>query len=345
MDALGILQEVSKRHGVDGRIADAMADAARLLGDGVDQMETRLLDSTRAAPIEVQRVSRHILEAGGKRIRPAICLLSYRAVGGEPPLPVELAVSCELLHNATLLHDDVIDEGDVRRGRPAARIAFGNAISILAGDYLLMRTVETVADHGPAFMREYVETLRLLVEGEVIQLGLRGSIETTAEQYFRIIEGKTASLFRWASYCGALAAEADEQACQWMARFGWHVGIAFQLIDDLLDLTADASRLGKSLLADIAQGKMTLPVILGSAREPKLAPLLMALVDGDEEPSRAAARIAEVVGGSGALDLVRKEASEHTDKALAALGAVPGENREVLDLLADLSRALLERDH
>lgn len=344
MDALGILQAVSSRHGVDGRIAEAMADAARLLGEGVDRMEERLLASTAAAPIEVERVCRHILEAGGKRIRPAICLLSFRATGGRDPLPVDLAVSCELLHNATLLHDDVIDEGDIRRGRPAARVVYGNAISILAGDYLLMRTVENVAAHGSAFMNEYVETLRLLVEGEVIQLGLRGSIETTDEQYFRIIEGKTASLFRWASFCGALAAEAEEQTCQGMARYGWHVGIAFQLIDDVLDLTADAARLGKNLLADIAQGKLTLPVILAAARDEQLASLLETLVGG-EEPTPVAARIAEVVGGSGALELVREEATAHTEKALAALGEVRGENREVVDLLADLSRALLERDH
>jgi octaprenyl-diphosphate synthase len=343
MDAIGILQQVSRRHGVDGRIADAMADAARLLGDGVDQMEARLLESTSAAPVDVQKVCRHILEAGGKRIRPAICLLSHRAVGGGDPLPVDLAVSCELLHNATLLHDDVIDEGDVRRGRPAARIVYGNAISILGGDYLLMRTVETVAARGPQFMKEYVETLRLLVEGEVIQLGLRGSIETTAEQYFGIIEGKTASLFRWASFCGALAAEADAQTCEGMARFGWHVGIAFQLIDDVLDLTADATRLGKSLLADIAQGKMTLPVILASAREEGLRPLLETLVAG-EEPAAIAEQIAAIVTGSGAPAEVRGLATEHTDKALAAIGEVRGENREVVDLLADLARALLERD-
>ena len=221
MDALAVLKQVSNRYGMDGPIAEIMQRTSEILGGGVEDVETSVLGSLANAPADVQDVCRHILEAGGKRIRPAMCMLSFRALDDTADLPIELAISCELLHNASLLHDDVIDEGEVRRGRPSARVVHGNALSILGGDYLLMKCVDIVSRQRPELMPRFVETLRLLVEGEVVQLDLRGVTTTTQEQYFKIIEGKTASLFAWASEAGANAAGGSVQVCAAFRSFGW----------------------------------------------------------------------------------------------------------------------------
>jgi octaprenyl-diphosphate synthase len=343
MDALLLLREVANRCAVDSRVAGAVEDAIRIMDFGSIDLEHSLADSCVAAPGRVKDACRHILDAPGKRIRPVVCLLSYRALRGRDGPPSDLAVACELLHNATLLHDDVIDEGDVRRGRPAARVVYGNAISVLGGDYLLMKTVEIVSARGPRLMTELVATLRELVDGEVTQLGQRGSAETETAEYFRIVEGKTASLFRFAAVSGALAADADAAACERMGLFGWHLGVAFQVIDDVLDMTAIPEVLGKTLLSDIGEGKMTLPVILASRESPLVKPLLDRLAAGGEA-AEIAPRIADLVAGTGAIEAARAVASEHTGKALAAVDGVDGASPEIVGVLKELAGALLGRE-
>ena len=344
MDALEKLRELSEKHCLDGAIAEAMTDTAALLGDGLEALERALTDGFPDAPDGVRAACRYVIDAGGKRVRPAICLLAFRAVRGDKgSLPIDLATACEFLHNATLLHDDVIDEGDVRRGRPAVRVVFGNAISILGGDYLLMRCVEAVAAAGPGLMPEFVATLRRLVEGEVTQLELRGSLTTTLEQYFQIVEGKTASLFRWAAFSGARSAGASEELCRALGDFGWHVGVAFQLVDDILDFSTDPDVLGKSLHTDIREGKMTLPVIVAAAGNPALRSALSELISG-AEPGALAPRIAEIVRSVGALEAARSQAAEHTALAIAALRGAKGGDGVVIESLCALAEALLCRE-
>lgn len=256
---------------------------------------------------------------------------------------MELAANCELLHNATLLHDDVIDEGISRRGQPTARIIFSNALSVLGGDYLLIKTIETVSRLDSRFMPPYVSTLNQLVSGELTQLMRRGSVETTEEEYFQIIEGKTASLFRWSVYSGAMAAGATDAVCHTMGRFGWHVGMAFQLMDDVLDFTAEETLLGKRLFTDIQEGKMTLPVILAAKASPSLRRLLFRLVSGDDDASISAA-VANAVNQSGIIDVVKQHAVDHTSKGLHALQSISNGKREIFDVIANLARALLKRD-
>jgi len=343
MDTLAILREVTRKHGIKGRIAEIMRETFAILGDGAADLEGTLRASGEGAPGDVESVCAHILGAGGKRIRPAMCLLAYRACRGLDPLPIALAVSCELLHNASLLHDDVIDEGEVRRGRPSVRVVHGNALSVLGGDYLLMKCVETVSLARPGLMPDFVDTLRLLVEGEVVQLGLRGSIRTDERSYYRIIEGKTASLFAWASLSGAHAAAAEAGTMAAFRRFGWHVGVAFQLIDDVLDFSADADALGKGLLADIGEGKITLPVIFAAQRAGELDGLLRRLVEA-EDPSDTAATIARCVTQTDALERVRGQAARHTALAADAIRDADGCDRRVADHLVSLAEALLLRE-
>lgn len=342
MDVLAILREVAEERDIDGRIASAMAEAARLLGGGDFEVERRLLRDIEAGPGAVRDACRHVFESGGKRIRPAICLLAHQALGGGSDLPVDLAAACEFLHNATLLHDDVIDEGDVRRGRPAARVVWSNAVSILGGDFLLVQCVRIVGARGQRFHGSFVDTLERLVAGEVTQLARRGSVSATEEDYFRICEGKTGSLFAWAAGSGAMAAGAGEADCGRMGEFGRHVGLAFQLVDDILDFCADEDRLGKNLLADIGQGKLTLPVIDAARGSDSLRRLLGELAGGGETETLAAAVAAEV-RASGALERTRERAAGHTERALTALGGIGGGRQPVLRALAELARALLER--
>lgn len=344
MDPITLLEDVANRDGVGGRIVDVLKDAAKLVGDDIHFLEQTLVDICEAAPGKLNDVCAHIIQSGGKHVRPVLCLLAFRACGGRGTLPMELAANCELLHNATLLHDDVIDEGKTRRGQPTTRIVFSNALSVLGGDYLLIKTIETVSKLDPRFMPPYVSTLNQLVSGELTQLMRRGSLNTTEEEYFQIIEGKTASLFRWAVYSGSLAAGESDDVCRTMGRFGWHVGVAFQLMDDILDFTAEETLLGKHLFSDIQEGKMTLPVILAAKTSPHLRNLLSRLVSGDDNDASISAAIAKTVNQSGIVDVVKQYAVDHTSKGLSALHSLSNGKSEIFDVIEKLARALLERD-
>ena len=225
------------------------------------------------------------------------------------------------------------------------RVVYGNAISILSGDYLLMRCVETVAASGPGQMPVFVDTLRRLVEGEVTQLALRGSLATTREQYFRIVEGKTASLFRFAASSGALAANGDETLCAALGEFGWHVGVAFQMIDDILDFAAEPHLFGKSVHADVREGKMTLPLITAVGRSAALKDALGRLV-ADAIPANAdlAQRISDEVRALGAVEETLREAAGHTEQAVAALRSARGADPAVVRLLCAVAEALQSRE-
>ena len=346
MDSIGVLREVSERDNADGCIKDVLQTAAGLIGDDLGELETALSDACDAAPGTLAAVCNHIVSAGGKQVRPFLCLLSFRACGGTGALPMDLAAACELLHNATLLHDDVIDEGDSRRGIPTARIRFSNALSVLGGDYLLVQTVEKVAAREPAFMSAFLATMKQIVEGELTQLLRRGSVETTEEEYFRIIEGKTASLFRWSMLSGAMAAGAAPPDRDALAEFGRHVGIAFQLMDDILDFTADPKILGKSLLADIREGKMTLPVILAAKKSPELKKILTILAEESEpaDVQKTAKKISDAVRALGTAEQVRAVAADYTARALKSLSAVQNISTKFSSAIKELSLSLLYRD-
>jgi octaprenyl-diphosphate synthase len=346
MDSIQVLREVARRDGSFGRIATVLKTAADLVGEDLRLLDNHIVEACRTAPGMLKDISSHIVESGGKHIRPILCLLSYRALGGTSPLPMDLAASCELIHNATLLHDDVIDEGNSRRGRPAARICYSNALSVLGGDFLLVKTIECISRREPIFMQRYIETMHKIVEGELTQLLRRGSIETTEEEYFHIIEGKTASLFRWSVVSGALAASATRDDCEAVGEFGRHVGISFQLMDDVLDYTADPERLGKSLLLDISEGKMTLPVILAMRKSSKVKQLMSELVAASEPSSirRIAETVSSEVRALGVAREVRDIAEGHTAEGLLSLRSIKHGDKEVIDVIADLAAALLDRD-
>jgi octaprenyl-diphosphate synthase len=303
------------------------------LPESLLELEAQLTRATEDAEEKLRAAARHLVSAGGKRVRPMVSLLACGACGGELRAAVPYAVAAELTHSATLLHDDVIDDAPERRGQAASRVVWGNAVSVLSGDWLLTRALEIVSAEPArsAALPPLLATMRRLVEGEVLQLSFRGGFRATEKDYLDIVVGKTASLFGWASAAGAWAAGVTGKIPAALVRFGEGVGIAFQLVDDALDYGADPALLGKRLGADLIEGKATLPLIRACEAEPALRERLAGVVDGSTDVHAAAGEVIEVVKRVGGVDAARALAREHTRSALAALEEVPdGVHRRAL---------------
>jgi octaprenyl-diphosphate synthase len=263
-------------------------------------------------------------------VRPVALLLSAACFGAIPAAARELAVVTELVHSATLLHDDVVDEGLERRGAPAARRLWGNAVSVLGGDLLLVHALERTSVHAPEMLADLIDTLRRLVDGEVVQLRGRAELDVSPETYERILRNKTASLFAWATRVGARCAGASAVDQGRMSVFGEQLGMAFQLVDDLLDYSGEQT--GKTLFADLTEGKLTLPLVLAVARVPALADPLRRIHAGDRGPVDEVSR---QVLASGACGEVRVRAAHHTERAIDALSGVgSGPAARLLELVA-----------
>jgi octaprenyl-diphosphate synthase len=314
------------------RAKAALADVPAL-PESLLALEAQLTAATDDASEKLQGAARHLVSAGGKRIRPMVTLLACGACGGNMRAAVPYAVAAELTHSATLLHDDVLDDGQIRRGQPASRVIWGNAVSVLSGDWLLTRALEIVSKEpaAPSALAPLLATMRRLVEGEVLQLALRGSFAATEQQYLDVVVGKTASLFGWATAAGAWAAGVEGRIPAALVRFGEGIGIAFQLVDDALDYAADPGLLGKKLGTDLLEGKATLPLIRACEARPALRDRLRALVDGTANGDAVAGEVIEVVKAVGGVDAARAMAREHTKVAMAALTEVPdGPHRRAL---------------
>jgi octaprenyl-diphosphate synthase len=323
--------------------AQAALQEVPLLADELSSLEQELTRATEDAEETLRAAARHLVGSGGKRIRPTVALLACGACSGDLRAAVPFACAAELTHSATLLHDDVIDDGPMRRGQPASRILWGNAVSVLSGDWLLTRALEIVAAQPArsAALPALLSTMRRLVEGEVLQLSLRGSFEATDQDYFDVVRGKTASLFGWSAAAGAWAAGIRGEVPDALAEFGEGIGMAFQLVDDALDYCGEPDLLGKRLGQDFSEGKATLPLIRALSREPSLRERLSRLVEGREEGTAVAAKVIEAVKRTGGVEAARELAREHTASAMKALEKVPdGASRRAM---ADAARSLTER--
>jgi octaprenyl-diphosphate synthase len=336
--------DASAGRGVRPEKAQAALQEVPNLTAELSSLESELTRATDDAEETLRAAARHLVGSGGKRIRPTVTLLACGSCGGRLAAAVPFACAAELTHSATLLHDDVIDDGPMRRGQPASRVLWGNAVSVLSGDWLLTRALEIVAAEPArsAALPALLGTMRRLVEGEVLQLSLRGSFEATEQDYFDVVKGKTASLFGWSAAAGAWAAGVRGEIPDALVAFGEGVGTAFQLVDDALDYVADPDLLGKRLGQDFTEGKATLPLIRAFQREPGLRERLTALVEGEAEAGEVAGDVIEAVKRTGGVEAARALAREHTALAMAALEKVPdGPHRRAM---ADAARALTERD-
>jgi octaprenyl-diphosphate synthase len=337
--SVALLGDAASAERAGARAADRIAQVHAMLREDMGLVDRELTRATRDGVSPATDSATHLLEAGGKRVRPLTVLLSAACFGDVPPGAREVAVAAELVHLATLLHDDVIDDGQERRGRPASRRVWGNAVSVLAGDLLLTHALErTAAAAPPAVLADLFTTLRRLVDGEVVQLRGRLHLEACEEVYFRIVRGKTAALFGWAARAGAAVAGAPPGAVAALGDFGERVGVAFQLVDDVLDYAGDPQATGKAVLGDLREGKLTLPLIRALAARPFLVDDVEGVRRGDEG---AAGRVADAVRSSGACDGVRAMARQETAKALDALEAVP--QSAARDLLASIAGDLASR--
>jgi octaprenyl-diphosphate synthase len=313
------------------------------LNEALLQLEEQLTRATADAEETLKAAARHLVSAGGKRIRPMVTLLSCGACGGDLRAAVTFACAAELTHSATLLHDDVIDDGPMRRGQPASRVLWGNAVSVLSGDWLLTRALELVAAEPArsAALPALLATMRRLVEGEVLQLSLRGGFQATEQDYFDVVKGKTASLFGWCAAAGAWAAGVRGEIPEALAVFGEGIGTAFQLVDDALDYAADPARLGKKLGTDLIEGKATLPLIRACEADAKLRERLARLMDGQDDALEVASDVIDAVKRTGGVEAAREIAREHTRAAMQALEKVPdGPHRRAI---ADAAQMLTER--
>ena len=289
----------------------------------------------------VTQIAEYIIAAGGKRLRPVLLLLVSGALGYKGPKAHELAAVVELIHTATLLHDDVVDESELRRGRKTANAMFGNAASVLVGDFLYSRSFQMMVGTGSMeIMQVLSEATNVIAEGEVLQLMNVGNAAVSEADYLQVIRYKTAKLFEAASRLGAIVAGADEPAKAKMAEYGMRLGTAFQLIDDVLDYTGNVAETGKNAGDDLAEGKPTLPLLrvlsCGTPEQSAIAHMAIA------NPGAVSfAVVFEALRASGALDYTRKAAQAEAALAAAAAAALP--DSEYKESLLQLCVVAVER--
>jgi octaprenyl-diphosphate synthase len=317
-----------------------LATLGRWVRNDLADFETELATLPRGARV-VQQAAHHLLDLRGKHLRPLCVALASRFGEGFTPRARGLAVSVELVHTATLLHDDVVDLAERRRAQPAAAVVYGNAASIFAGDWLLVAALRRISAAGvPGLLERMLEVIDEMIMAESLQLERRGALArcdqvvADRDEYFRIVEGKTAALFRWAMLAGARSAGMSEEHEAVLAKYGVHLGVAFQAVDDELDF-ASLEATGKDPLADLREGKMTYPLIVALEREPSLRARLEAVI-GEETPSPVElAAIAAAVRATGALEATRELAEQHVRQALETLAGLPAcTARESLETVA-----------
>lgn len=265
-----------------------------------------------------------LLGTRGKRLRPMCVALAARLNGTFDERAKSAAVAVELVHTATLLHDDVVDEGTVRRGLPAPRTTYGNAASVFAGDALLIEALRRVHDIGlPDVTTQMLTIIDEMIHAESLQLESRGDVDASVTRYFDVVRGKTAALFRFAIYAGARIGGSKVMEARELENYGEHLGIAFQLIDDLLDYAGDGAELGKDLFADLREGKLTYPLLHARDNDPRVRAMLKHLLDNSAETSKLSpdltADLADILRASKALEATRQIAESHAARATAAL--------------------------
>ena len=291
----------------------------------------------------VRQVAEYIISGGGKRLRPVLVLLAAGAVGCVDAHRFELAAVVEFIHTATLLHDDVVDESGLRRGRATANALFGNAASVLVGDFLYSRAFQMMVEVGQMrIMQVLSDATNIIAEGEVLQLMNCNNADISESEYLHVIRYKTAKLFQAAARIGAMLGSAEVVVEQAMADYGMHLGTAFQLIDDVLDYSGDDAAIGKNIGDDLSEGKPTLPLLylLAHGNAQQAMQVRQAIEQGGLEHF---AEILLAIEHSGALIYTRQCAQREIDLALSALTVLP--NSKFKQNMINLAYFAVNRDH
>lgn len=345
VDLLGRLESICAGRGL-ARLARRLAELMDFVGADMATFEEEFARLPDRSELLVGRGASHLLELGGKRLRPMCVVLASRAGDGFDARVLDVAVAVELVHNATLLHDDVVDHSDTRRGTATARAVYGNAASIFAGDWLLVEALRRIERcRIPGLMDGLLDTVEEMIFAESVQLENRGRISTARETYFRVVEGKTAALFRWAMAAGGRVGGLDEAARAALAEYGAQLGVAFQAVDDLLDLTGDAARTGKALFSDLREGKMTYPVILALERDDAFQPLVEEILAAPHDApltDLTARRVVRILRDTRAVEDCLELAREYSARAVESLAPLAG--GRAVRALATVAEALVDRD-
>ncbi|WP_374291617.1 polyprenyl synthetase family protein [Paenirhodobacter enshiensis] len=319
------------------RLAQALADDMAAMNDLIHERM-----KSEHAP-RIPEITAHLVEAGGKRLRPMLTLASAHLCGYTGPYHIHLAATVEFIHTATLLHDDVVDESEQRRGRPTANLLWDNKSSVLVGDYLLARGFQLMT--APGSMRVInilADASAVIAEGEVLQLTAAQDLATGEDTYLQVIRGKTAALFSAATEVGAVLAGAPETQVRAMFDYGDALGIAFQMADDLLDYGGSSAAIGKNTGDDFRERKLTLPVIraVAAADATERAFWSRVIEQGDQREGDLDHAL-ELMHRHGALESTRKTALDWGAKARASLDIMPA--GELRDMLADLADYVVAR--
>jgi octaprenyl-diphosphate synthase len=316
-----------------------------LVRDDLALVEDELARQGDTAFPAVSEIAAYLLGGGGKRLRPALLLLSANYAGRKDRSAIRLAAVVELLHSATLIHDDVIDSAGTRRGRLSANARWGNHRSVLTGDWLYMQSFQmALEERNFRILDILIDLTQKMVEGELIQLEKIGRIDVTEEDALRLATYKTACLFSGCSRLGAVLGRLEGEEEQALADYGRYAGLAFQLVDDLLDFTASAQQLGKPVLSDLKEGKVTLPLIYAMENGHREARELVARVLAEKEfDSVRPETIVSLVNDSGALDRVRCLAQDYAQRAKVCLNG--HRDSEYARALATLPDFILEREN
>ena len=316
-------------------------DIKSLLANDMRAVDAVIRTRLHSEVVLVNQISEYIINSGGKRLRPALVVLSAKAFGYEGKFHYDLAAVVEFIHTATLLHDDVVDESELRRGRATASALFGNAASVLVGDFLYSRAFQMMVEvDSMRVMQTLADATNLIAEGEVLQLLNCHDADVDVPNYMRVIHCKTAKLFEAAMRLGALLSGVDAETEQAAAAYGMHLGTAFQLVDDVLDYSADEAETGKHLGDDLAEGKPTLPLIyaMQHGTPEQSAVVRKAIEQGDL--SRFT-EVLQIIRQTGALDHTREQARCEVAAACAALEKMP--NSTYKESLVQLAHFAAER--
>ena len=304
-------------------------------------VESRLLEVSQSDDAFLTKAAQHLLIAGGKRFRPLLAQLASEFGPADDQRSIDAAVAVELIHVGSLYHDDVIDEATTRRGTASANTNWGNTVAILAGDFLMARASELAASTlGQQSVEILARTYAELVEGQTRELQLDWDIDHGTDEYFRVIEGKTASLIQTSARLGAMAAEASPETVESVSSWAWELGIVFQISDDALDLVATDAFLGKPAGSDISEGKFTLPV-LGALRGPEGRRISELLSMPRPYPSESVSEVIGLVRSGGYVKDALDEASRRIDVAGRSIADLP--NTPARDVLNSLGTYLIDR--
>jgi geranylgeranyl diphosphate synthase type I len=313
----------------------------------VDQfMEKTLKDGS---PELLYKASRHIIEAGGKRLRPYLTLKSCEAVGGDPELAIPFAAALEMLHNFTLIHDDLMDNDSMRRGIPTVHTKYGESMAILAGDLLFAKVYEILSNSPQDVSPDRIlftvritsEATVTICEGQALDIGFPDTTSVSEDEYFRMVGAKTSALFKACAMVGATIGGASEEYVKALGQFAWESGIAFQIIDDVLGITADEEKLGKPVGSDIREGKKTLIIIhaLDNASPPEKKVIIHAL-GSDEASNEDINEAINILKDLGSINYAREVAEDYRVRALKMLDVIPDNRpkdnlRAMLDYFVD----------